>query len=143
MRKKCAWFSQKNANDAAGILGQLLVDRLIAARLIVGGGILFHSKSTNDKKTNDDTARSLAGTVFTECRLTPNLAADAELAAALEGYYSKYPIFSIGLKAFTNHHTFSLLVTNTQYMGADGMVTNTWRGKPSTWIIGFNITREL
>ena len=143
VRGGVSWFSQKNAKDASGFVGQLLLDRIFADRIIVGGGLLYHSSSSNDKKRSSDTGFSVAGTLFTEYRFLGNLAADAEVAETLGGYHSKYPNFTVGLKAYTNRHTFALLVTNTQYMGADGMLANTWRAKPTEWIIGFNITREI
>ncbi|MBI5508809.1 MAG: hypothetical protein HY903_08660 [Deltaproteobacteria bacterium] len=143
VRGGLTWFSQKHAEDASGYFGQLLVDRVFADEVVVGGGLLYHSSSSNDKKTDADPAHSLAAALYTEYRFIPALAVDAEVCGTLSGYHSEYPAFTAGIKGYTDRHTFSLFVSNTQYMGADGMVAGTWRGKPESFIIGFNITREL
>jgi len=143
VRAGVSWFAQKGHEDASGYLAQLLADRIFADRCLVGAGLLFHSSSSNDRKTIRDDKPSLAGTAFAEYRFLRALAVDLEGAMAIAGYHSKYPTVSAGFKAYTNRHTFSLLVTNTQYTGADGVVSNTWRSRPSEWILGFNLTREF
>jgi hypothetical protein len=76
-----------------------------------------------------------------EYRLASSVALDAEMVACTVGFCSKNPAFSGGVKFLTNRHTFALVCGNTQYVTADGYITNTdtpW----SKLVIGFNLTRE-
>ena len=135
------WFSQPKVEDAHGLFGQLLATRLIANRILVSAGALYHSNSTNDTKYNDSKKWSTAGALGVEARLAAPVALDAEVVACVAGYCSKNPAFSGGVKYFTNRHTFALVCGNTQYITADGYLTNTDR-LWSKLVIGFNITRE-
>jgi hypothetical protein len=76
-----------------------------------------------------------------ELRLAAKVALDAEVVPCIAGFCAKQPAFSGGVKFFTTRHTFALVCGNTQYLTADGYITNTetpW----SKLVIGFNITRE-
>jgi hypothetical protein len=135
------WFSQPRAEDAHGFYGQLLATRLLANRILISAGALYHSNSTNDTKYNQDKKWSTAGALGVEARLAAPVAVDAELVSCVAGYCSKNPAFSAGVKYFTNRHTFALVCGNTQYITADGYLTNTDR-QWNKLVIGFNITRE-
>jgi len=140
-RAGVTWFSQPNAEDAHGFYGQLLATRLIANRILVSAGWLYHSNSTNNTKYNQDKKWSTAGALGVEARLAAPVAIDAELVSCVAGYCSKNPAFSAGVKYITSRHTFALVCGNTQYITADGYLTNTDR-QWSKLVIGFNITRE-
>jgi hypothetical protein len=140
-RAGVTWFSQPNADDAHGFYGQLLATRLIANRILVSAGWLYHSNSTNNTKYNQDKKWSTAGAIGVEARLAAPVAIDAELVSCVAGYCSKNPAFSAGVKYITSRHTFALVCGNTQYITADGYLTNTDR-QWSKLVIGFNITRE-
>jgi hypothetical protein len=140
-RAGVTWFSQPNAEDAHGFYGQLLATRLIVNRILISAGWLYHSNSTNDTKYNQDKKWSTAGALGVEARLAAPVAIDAELVSCVAGYCSKNPAFSAGVKYFTNRHTFALVCGNTQYITADGYLTNTDR-QWNKLVIGFNITRE-
>ena len=140
-RAGVTWFSQPNVEDAHGFFGQLLATRLIANRILVSAGALYHSNSTNDSKYNQSKKWSTAGALGVEARLAAPVAIDAELVSCVAGYCSKNPAFSAGVKYFTNRHTFALVCGNTQYITADGYLTDTDR-QWSKLVIGFNITRE-
>ena len=60
LRAGVTWFSQINAEDAAGAFVQLLVDRELWRRLIVASGVLFHGESTLDRE-NDRIVLTLEG----------------------------------------------------------------------------------
>jgi hypothetical protein len=127
---------------AIGYLAQLLLDKTFSDRLLVGVGLLFHSDSSNDVKSTADTNWSLAVGASLELRILDWLAWDLEVAANVAGFGSAWPCVATSLKVLTHRHTFSLVVTNNQYIGADGLVANTWRGFDDL-IIGFQITREF
>jgi hypothetical protein len=141
LRAGVSWFSAEG-NNASAFLGQLLGSTLVADRLTLGAGLLFHSDSTNEKKTREDDKSSTAVMGLTELRVLDWLALDLEVAANVGGYSSQIPIFTFGPKIVTNRHSFAFVVTNSQYMSADGVVANTPRA-PKRWILGFNITREI
>lgn len=141
VRGGLSWFSQPNVSDAHGFYGQVLATRLIANRVLISGGWLYHSNSTNNTKYNQDKAWSTAGAIGIEARLAAPVALDAELVSCVAGYCSKNPAFSGGVKYFTSRHTFALVCSNTQYITADGYLTNTDR-QWNKLVIGFNITRE-
>jgi hypothetical protein len=64
------------------------------------------------------------------------------VVTAVGGFEERYPVVSTSLRATTNKHTFALVVSNTQYFGATGIATNTFRGYDDL-ILGFTITREF
>ncbi len=140
-RAGVTWFAQRNAEDAHGFFGQLHATRLIANRLLLTVAALYHSNSTNATKFNEDKKYSAAWAAGAELRLAAPVSLDAEVVSCTFGYCSKKPAFSGGVKYFTNRHTFALVCGNTQYITADGYLTNT----DTAWkdvVIGFNITRE-
>jgi hypothetical protein len=140
-RAGATWFAQRKAEDSSGFFGQLLATRLIAHRLLVSAAALYHSNSTNATKYNQDQKYSVGAGGGLELRLAAPVSIDAEVVACVAGYCSKNPAFSGGIKYFTNRHTFALVCGNTQYITADGYLTNTdtpWKNL----VIGFNITRE-
>jgi len=140
-RVGATWFAQRNAEDSSGFYGQLLATRLIANRLLLSVGALYHSNSTNATKYNQDKKYSFGAAAGAELRLAAPVSVDAEVVSCVAGYCSKNPAFSAGLKYFTSRHTFALVCGNTQYITADGYLTNTdtpWKNL----VIGFNITRE-
>lgn len=140
-RAGATWFAQRNAEDSSGFFGQLLATRLIANRLLLSVGALYHSNSTNATKYNQDKKYSVGGAAGAELRLAAPVSIDAEVVSCVAGYCSKNPAFSGGVKYFTSRHTFALVCGNTQYITADGYLTNTdtpWKNL----VIGFNITRE-
>lgn len=126
---------------AAGYFGQLMLDKVFGDALLVGLSVMVHSDSSNDVKSVDDTNWSLALGAQIEWRFLDWLAWDLEVGVNLAGYGSEWPAFATSLKILSHRHTFSIVFSNTQYMGADGQVANTWRGFDDL-ILGFQITRE-
>ncbi len=126
----------------AGALGQLIVNRLIAKRYTLGASLLFHSRSYTRNKRASDTSYTLGAGAFMEARFSEALGLVAEGAWGFAGYHAKNPTFSLGPKIFTNRHTFSIVLSNTQYVFDDGILANTDR-RGKGMILGFNITREL
>jgi hypothetical protein len=136
------WFYQPGVADAAGFLGQLLLDRTFAGRYTIGAGLLFHSDSSGAWKSTGDPDPSLAVAAWAEIRILSFLAWDLEVVQAVAGYAERFPTLSTAVKLITHRHTFSLLLTNNPYLSADGVVANTDR-KLEDLILGFSITREL
>ncbi len=141
LRAGVSWFVQPG-QDAVGAFGQLLLDRVFFDRLLLCAGLLIHSESSNDMKAITDDSWSMAAVISTEVRITSWFAIDLETSMNLAGYTSKYPVFALGFKLLTYRHTFSLVLSNNQYMNADGIVSNTWRGF-GDMVLGFQITREF
>lgn len=142
LRAGLSWFVHPDADDASGAFGQLLASRRFGRRVTTGAGLLYHADSSGDRKSSGDDDGSLALQGSLEVKLTPKLACVVEVGANINGYGEDRPVASASIKAFTYGHTFSLVVSNTQYVGADGIVANAWRDWDEP-IIGFNITREL
>lgn len=150
VRAGLSWFSQKDADDAVGGYGEIFIDRIFFDMLLIGAGFQFHSDSSSDVKTRDDTPYSGAVLGVIEWRMIKQLALVAEVAASVLGYGSEYgnakrpsiPGFSMGLKILTHRHTFALMVSNTQFINADGIVSNSWRDF-SDILFGFQILREF
>ncbi|MBI9092101.1 MAG: hypothetical protein JEZ12_23055 [Desulfobacterium sp.] len=65
-----------------------------------------------------------------------------EISANVSGYGSDNPQVRAGLKLFTHRHTFAIVLSNTQYMSAGGVVSNTEHDFGDA-VLGFTITREL
>lgn len=148
LRSGVTWFAQKGAEDASGFFSQLLLSKTVFRRLTLGTGLLYHSESSNDLKSSIDRNFSAAIPAQLELRLNSKFALEFETASNIIGYRARdqkhqtHPIITTGLKILTNRHTFSIIVSNNQYMSADGIVANAGRAmnKP---IVGFTITREI
>jgi hypothetical protein len=149
-RAGITWFVQKDKQDAVGGYGEVFIDHVFFNMLLVGAGFQFHSESSNDVKKNTDKNYSGAVLGVIEWRMIKQLALVAEVAASVVGYGSEYgntnrpsfPGFSMGVKVLTHRHTFTLMVSNTQFINADGIVSNSWRDF-SDIIFGFQIFREF
>lgn len=136
------WFAQRDHADAGGGFAQVIVDHLFFDRLRIGTGVMFHSDSTGELKTREDTDWSLAIPAYLDIRILGWLAWNLEVTTNVAGYGEDWPNFASSLKFITNRHTFALVLSNYQYMAADGLVANSFRGFEEL-IVGFTITREL
>ena len=153
LRGGVTWFSQQDAEDAVGGLGQLLLARRFFERLTLATGLLFHSDSTNGVKSTEDENWSLAAMVLLDLRIFAWLAWTAEVGVNVAGYGSRdkkdaageshgsWPCFSSSVRFITSRHTFSLVLSNDPYTSGDGGIANTTRGFDKL-IVGFTITRE-
>jgi hypothetical protein len=151
VRGGLSWFVVPNHADALWPFAQAFVSRLFANRLLVTAGVMYHANSSSSnavasryytpKYRDEEHKWSLAGAGGVELRLAEWVALDAETVACTVGFCTKNPAFSAGVKFFTFRHTFALVCGNTQYLTADGYITDTdtpW----SKLVIGFNLTRE-
>jgi len=136
------WFPHKDKDDASGIFGQLLANKTLAHRIRVGCGLLYHSESSGAVKADVDDSHSLAIPALTEFRVSKSLSWVGEVVIPINGYQAQHPLISTSLKIITHRHTFSVLVTNSQYPTADGIVTGS-ENDFSEAAIGFTITKEL
>lgn len=142
------WYSESRGPDSGGGFAQLIASRSLRERVWLATGLYYDSNATNEnhpvlgypRATNQDYA--LAIPVAFELRLQTFLAWDAEAVFNVAGYHSKYPVASTAIKFITERHTFALIVSNSQYIGADGLVANTTHGIHQL-IVGFTITREF
>ncbi|HDS00422.1 MAG TPA: hypothetical protein ENO22_06955 [candidate division Zixibacteria bacterium] len=142
LRAGVTWFSQQDLEDATGFFGQLLMNRLFAHRLNIGSGLLYHSESSNEVKSTEDDDFSVAIPAYVEFRISGRFMVNVEAVHSIAGYGSSRPVFSTGIKILTNRHTFAIMVTNTRYISADGIVANSPNGLDDL-ALGFYITREL
>lgn len=142
VRAGMTWFSIKGAEDKQGFFGQLAINRTIGRRVRVGTGLLYHSDSYNENRDRGGPDHSMAIPGTLDIRFTPSFSWHGEIVVNVDGFEERYPVLSTSLRATTNKHTFSLVVSNTQYFGATGIATNTFRGFDDL-IIGFTITREF
>jgi hypothetical protein len=146
IRGGISWFVVPDHQDAVWPFAQVFASRLLFNRLLATAGVMYHSNSSSStplgqKYADEKHKWSVAGAAGLEYRLAASVSLDAEVVSCASGFCSKNPAFSGGVKFFTNRHTFALVCGNTQYLTADGYITNTdtqW----SKLVIGFNITRE-
>jgi hypothetical protein len=146
LRAGLSWFVVPNHADALWPFAQAFASRLFWNRLLATAGVMYHANSssstTSGNKYRDQEHKwSVAAAAGLELRLGAKIALDAEVVPCVAGYCAKNPAFSGGVKFLTSRHTFALVCGNTQYLTADGYITNTdtpW----SKLVIGFNITRE-
>ncbi|MBN2340953.1 MAG: hypothetical protein JXX29_07170 [Deltaproteobacteria bacterium] len=142
LRIGASWFVQQDRDDASGFFSQLNVDRRLFGTLLIGAGFAFHTDSTNDRKMYEDKDPSAAVLGYAEWRPVRRFSLNAEMAANVAGYGSKFPIFAFSARFLTHRHSFALVVANSQYMNADGIVTNSWRAFDEL-VFGFQIVREF
>ena len=125
-----------------GYFVQTMLDRVVLRQLLIGVGFAFHSESSSDTKSTTDTAYSGAVQGMAEWRAPKLVALASEFSWPVFGYRGDYPIFAFALKFLTHRHCFSLVVSNSQYMSADGMVVGSWRSF-SDLVFGIQILREF
>ena len=142
VRAGITWFYQPDFEDASGYFAEWLLDRAFFGRLTVGAGLSFHSSSSGATKSNQDTKPSLAVLAWTEVRLLSFLAWNLEMAAPVAGFRQTYPALTTALKFLSHRHTFSLLLSNTQYISVDGLAAGSNRDLGDL-IFGFTILREF
>ena len=142
VRGGVTWFNVTGGPDRSAFFAQLLVNRELSGRVRIGSGLLHHTESYNDTKLPSDPKHSTAVPATVEVRVSHWLALNGEVAATVSGYGSDYPAFSTSAKILTHRHTFSLIFSNTQYLGPSGIVTGSARGAGGL-IFGFTIVREL
>jgi hypothetical protein len=142
VRSGVTWYNVSGAPDRSAFFAQLLVNRELKGRVRIGSGLMYHSDSYNDTKLISDPKHSTAIPATLEVRVMRRLVLNGEVAAPVSGYHSEYPAFSTSAKLLTHRHTFSLVFSNTQYLGPSGIVTGSARGSGGL-IFGFTIVREL
>jgi len=142
IRPGLTWFSQEESGDAAGGFVQVLASRTFKDRMLMGVGLMYHSDSSNDVKSELDDDYSFGVQALFDYRILPRLSWNIEMAANISGYGSAHPQISSAIKFLTHRHTFAIVLSNTQYISADGVATNSDRGFDDM-LIGFSITREL
>ena len=135
-------FSHPDKN-ASGFFAQLLISRLIANRFMLGGGFLYSGSSSGQNKRDSDASTSFALMVQMDLRVLEWLSLAFEITPGIAGYQQPYPCITFGPRLITNRHTFSIVISNTQYVTADGIVANTYRSSYKDWLLGFMITREI
>jgi hypothetical protein len=144
LRAGFSWFASPGDNkDSAAPFISLLLDRVIANRVLVGFSILYHQNSSGPRKNSQDSSASMGLQLYTDVRLTEGLALALEFTQPLAGYHEFNPNVTFGPRFITNRHTFAIVLSNTQYYDADGIVTGNSRTSIRDWVLGFNITREL
>jgi len=142
IRAGVTWFNVAGGPDRSAFFTQLLVNRELGGRVRLGTGLLHHTDSYNDTKRATDPKHSTAVPATIEVRLVKRLVLSGEVAANVSGYGSDFPAFSASAKILTHRHTFSLIFSNTQYLGPSGIATGSARGAGGL-IFGFTIAREL
>jgi hypothetical protein len=142
VRGGVTWYNVSGGPDRSAFFAQLLVNRELGGHVRIGSGLLYHTDSYNDTKIFSDSKHSTAVPATVEVRVLRRLVLNGEVATTVSGYGSDFPAFSASAKVLTHRHTFSLIFSNTQYLGASGIVTGSARGAGGL-IFGFTIAREL
>jgi hypothetical protein len=141
-RGGATWFSQGKVEDASGYFGQLLLGGNLNKHFRIGTGLLAHSESSSELKTLSDEEYSVAVPVQFEARFNGRFAWLAEIVTPVAGFKAPHPVISTSLKIMTWRHSFNLVVSNSQYMSADGIVAGSHRSMKNI-VVGFCITREF
>ncbi len=137
-----SWFVEQDADDELNGFFQILAGRTFANKYTINTGLLYHSHSWNRNKTEADENHSMAVPLNIEIRPWGGISWLFEVVTAIDGYSSPHSLISTAVKIITNRHTFIIMVTNSQYISASGVVTNA-PNEFSDPIVGFTITREL
>jgi len=138
-------FDQEPATAASGYFAQLILGKSLFGRLYLSSGLIIHTNSTFNStqkaKTAEDPDQTLCVPLALSARVTKELSLIVESFSPIAGYSAGYTGYSFGVKWATWGHSFSILLSNTQYSTVDGMVTGSDRlNNP---VIGFMITRKF
>ena len=142
VRGGVSWFAQTDEDDASGWFGQLSLDHTFNEWFTLGASAIYHEDSSSDRKMTTDDEESVGAGAMLEWYLTPRFAIAAEGFWNMSGYGEDEPVIATALKYRTHRHTFSLVISNTQYTLSDGLPAGAWR-ETDEMVIGFNITREF
>lgn len=144
VRGGATWFVQKNMQDASGYFGQLLANRVLFERWLISANVSVHSSSSNPAKRKGDTDYTTGASLSSEYRFVDYFGIAAEIASGISGYRDgNMPIITVGPKFFTNRHTFAIVLSNSQALTSDSLITNSSLKNPKDWLLGFNVIREL
>jgi hypothetical protein len=134
-------FYQDKDGIASGYFTTILIGRSIGERVYVSAGALYHSNSTFSTKTTDDINASLCIPVSISARIISGFSIINEWFLPEYGFSGGTPAWAFGFKYATWKHSFSLLLTNTQYTTMDGVVCGSDRlNNP---VLGFMIVRKF
>ncbi len=143
LRPGFTWFSQKDDDDASGGFFQLLIGRhFFDNRLSVGTGLLYHTDSSGAGKTEKDDDYSIAAQAYTEIGFLDDFAWTVEISANMAGYGATHPQLSTAIKYVFHDHTFAIVLSNSQSISADSIVSNTEHDLGEV-VLGFLISKEL
>jgi hypothetical protein len=143
-RAGLVWYSQPKTGDGVAGFGQLLASGVFFNKLLLAGSVTYHSDSSGAVKRVSSKDYSVAVSAQAEYRFTESFAYAIESSMGVAGYYvTRTPTFTTGPKWVTNRHTFAVVLSNTQYLSTDGIITNSNRTDAKDWVLGFNITREF
>ncbi|MBW7996128.1 MAG: hypothetical protein FVQ81_06055 [Candidatus Glassbacteria bacterium] len=141
-RAGLSWFAQDMIDDASGFIGQLLAGGKLNKHLRIGTGLLLHTESSSELKNSAEKEYSVAVPFQLEVRFNGRFVWEFEAVTPVAGFTAPHPVISTGLKILTWRHTFTLVVSNSQYMSADGIVAGSHRALDDA-VVGFCITREF
>jgi hypothetical protein len=134
-------FYQDTSGFASGYFASLAAGRSVGDRVYAATGILYHSNSTYFTKTVSDKDWTLCLPFSLSIRVHKGFSLLAEVFAPLTGYSAGKPAYAYGFKYATWRHSFSVLLTNTQYTTMDGVVSGS--GRLNQPVLGFMITRKI
>jgi hypothetical protein len=136
-----AWFDGASGTNAFPFFAKVLAGRTVQNRAYASAGVAYHAKSRASGKTADDDDHSVAALATLEVAVSESALLATEWSFPVGGFDAGDPAWSAGVKFRTHGHAFSVILSNTQNISADGIVTGSDRwGDP---IIGFTITRTL
>jgi hypothetical protein len=118
------------------------IERRFLERLLVVVNSTYHANTTSVDKSSDaiDASCNIGGGL--ELRLSDSVALSGDILHTLVGFRREYPVWSAGVKFYSHRHTFSLVLTNTPYTSADGLLSNSEVAFIDL-LVGFNVTREF
>jgi hypothetical protein len=134
-------FTQDTYGIASGFIASAVSGKSITDRLYCATGLLYHSNSTYTTKTTADPDWSLAIPLLFSFRAVAGLSLLTEWYFPTAGYSAGNPGYACGFKYATWRHSFSLLLTNTQYTTMDGVVCGS--GRLNNPVLGFMIVRKF
>jgi hypothetical protein len=134
-------FYQDTSGVASGYFATITAGRSVGNRIYLASGALYHSNSTYFSKTVADQDWTLCVPFSLALRVFGGFSVLTEEFFPIQGYRAGKPGYAYGFKYTTFRHSFSVLLTNTQYTTMDGVVTGSDRlDKP---VLGFLITRRF
>ncbi len=118
------------------------IERRFLERLLVAVNSTYHANTTAADKSSEeiDASCNIGGGL--ELRLSDSIALSGDILHTLVGFRREYPVWSAGVKFYSHRHTFSLVLTNTPYTSADGLLSNSEVAFIDL-LVGFNVTREF
>ncbi len=140
-RSGLSWYDETEKSDFSGFFGGFTLGKTLRSRIHLTLGILHHTESTGQGKTEADPDHSTALSGSINILLGERWTLTAEASGSIDGYDAGRTMWAAGPRLITKGHSFAIVVSNSQNISLDGLAAGS--DVDSDPLFGFTITRRM